>query len=144
MELLHFSIFPIYVAFNGHFRTPLHWAAKRGHRAIVSLLLANGADITAVTAKGETPAALSSNSEIQTLLGMEPGGITISTEASPNLPITPYYLKHQPLNGRVDLSTSASLRRNTEVTQTNCIPVINPAVKAAHQPGGSTQNDGKL
>lgn len=122
----------------------MHWAAKRGHKAIVSLLLANGADITAVTAKGETPAALSNNPEVHKLLGMEPGGTTISTESSPNLPITPYYLKHQPLNGRVDLCTTTPMRRNTDEAQTNCTPITIPAVKPGHQTGGSTQNDGKL
>jgi hypothetical protein len=110
----------------------------------VSLLLANGADVTAVTAKGETPAALSNNPEVHKLLGMEPGVTTISTESSPNLPITPYYLKHQPLNGRVDLCTSTSVRRNTEDTQTNCTSVTNTAVKLGHNAGGSTQNDGKF
>lgn len=106
--------------------TPLHWAAKRGHKAIVSLLLANGAHTTALTTKGETPAALCSNPEIHKLLAMEPGGTTISTESNPNLSITPYYLKHQPLNGRVDVGTSASVRKNTEGTHTNSIPVTNP------------------
>lgn len=122
----------------------MHWAAKRGHKAIVSMLLANGADITAVTAKGETPAELSNNPEVHKLLGMELGGTTISAESSPNLPITPYYLIHQPLNGRVDVCTSTSIRRNMEEAQKHCTPVISSAVKPGPQTGGSTQNDGKV
>lgn len=120
--------------------TPLHWAAKRGHKVIVSLLLANGAHTAALTTKGETPAALCSNPEVHKLLAMEPGGTTISTESNPDLSITPYYLKHQPLNGRVDLGTSASVRKNTEGTHTNSVPVTNP-VKVGHHVGDSTQND---
>jgi hypothetical protein len=74
---------------------------------------------------------------------MEPGGTTVSTESSPNLPITPYYLKHQPLNGRVDLATSTSVRKSTEGAHTNSIPVMNP-VKGEPHDGDPTQNDGKL
>lgn len=122
-------------------RTPLHWAAKRGHKAIVSLLLANGAHTTALTTKGETPAALCSNPEVHKLLAMEPGAATIPTESNPDLPITPYYLKHQPLNGRVDPGTS--VRKNTEGAHTNSVQVTNP-VKVGHHVGDSTQNDGKL
>jgi hypothetical protein len=108
----------------------------------VSLLLANGAHITALTTKGETPAALCSNPEVHKLLVMEPGG-TIPTESSSNLPITPYYLKHQPLNGRVDMGTSAAVRNNTEGAHVNSVPVTNP-VKGGHHDGNPTQNDGKL
>ncbi|KAJ4444368.1 ankyrin repeat domain-containing protein 40-like [Periplaneta americana] len=124
--------------------TPLHWAAKRGHKAIVSLLLANGADTTTVTAKGETPASLCGNSEVRKLLGMEPGGTTGTSDSNPNLPITPYYLKHQPLNGRVDLgssSSSSSVRRNTDMSHTNSTPVTSPAMKTTPQTGISAQND---
>jgi ankyrin repeat protein len=125
-------------------RTPLHWAAKRGHKAIVSLLLANGADTTALTTKGETPAALCSNPEVRKLLGLEPGGMLPPNESSPNLPITPYYLKNQPLNGKVDLGMPSSVGRNTDVAPTNSTPVTSPAVKAGHHVGGCTQNDGNL
>jgi ankyrin repeat protein len=40
------------VEFSG---TPLHWAAAKGQEAIVSLLLARGADASAINRQGETP-----------------------------------------------------------------------------------------
>jgi hypothetical protein len=126
-----------------HSRTPLHWAAKRGHKAIVSLLLAHGADTTAVTTKGETPAALCSNGEVHKLFGMGPGGTTVPPECSSDISITPYYVKHQPLNARVDLGISTCIRKNTDTTHTNSTTVISPGVKVGHQAEGSTQNDGK-
>jgi ankyrin repeat protein len=37
-------------------RTPLSWAAKRGHKGIVKLLLEKGADVNAATVSfGQTP-----------------------------------------------------------------------------------------
>jgi hypothetical protein len=106
-------------------------------------LLANGAHKTALTTKGERPAELCSNPEVYNLLVMESGGTTVPTESNSSLPITPYYLKHQPLNGRVDTGTSASLRNNTDGSHTNFQPVTNPA-KGGHHDGDPTQNDGKL
>jgi hypothetical protein len=35
--------------------TPLHWAAERGNRAMVELLLTSGADVSAKNNKGQTP-----------------------------------------------------------------------------------------
>jgi ankyrin repeat protein len=35
--------------------TPLHWAAYRGHAAVVELLLARGADPLAVDEEGQSP-----------------------------------------------------------------------------------------
>jgi len=35
--------------------TPLHWAALKGHEAIVALLVSAGADLSATNADGETP-----------------------------------------------------------------------------------------
>lgn len=131
------------IIFKFHSRTPLHWAAKRGHKAIVSLLLAHGADTTAVTTKGETPAALCSNAEVRKLFGMEPGGTTVPPESSSDVAVTPYYLKHQPLNARIDLGISACVRKNTDMTHTNSTTVISSGVKAGHQAEGSAQNDGK-
>jgi hypothetical protein len=126
-----------------HSRTPLHWAARRGHKAIVSLLLARGADTTAVTAKGETPAALCNNAEVRKLFGMEPAGTTVPPESSTDVSVTPYYLKHQPLNARVDLGISTCIRKNNDMTHTNSTTVTSPGVKVGHQAEGSTQNDGK-
>lgn len=126
-----------------HFRTPLHWAAKRGHKAIVNLLLAHGADTTAVTTKGETPAALSSNAEVCKLFGLEPGGTTGSPESSSDVSLTPYYLKHPPLNARVDLGISTCVRKNTDMPRTSSTTVTSHGVQAGHQAEGSTQNDGK-
>lgn len=126
-----------------HFRTPLHWAAKRGHKAIVNLLLAHGADTTAVTTKGETPAALCSNAEVRKLFGLEPGGTTGSPESSSDASLTPYYLKHPPLNARVDLGISTCIRKNTDMPHTSSTTVTSHGVQAGHQAEGSTQNDGK-
>ncbi|PSN42668.1 hypothetical protein C0J52_13029 [Blattella germanica] len=108
--------------------TPLHWAAKRGHKAIVSLLLSHGADTTAITTKGETPATLCSNPEVRKLLTTEPGGPIGDPNSS--LPITPYYLKHQ-LNGRVDLSTTT--RKSPEVLHSSSTSVLSPATKSGTQ-----------
>jgi ankyrin repeat protein len=33
----------------------LYWAAKRGHLALVELLIANGAEVNARTKRGKTP-----------------------------------------------------------------------------------------
>ncbi|KAJ9580874.1 hypothetical protein L9F63_023948 [Diploptera punctata] len=121
--------------------TPLHWAAKRGHKTIVNILLAHGADTTAVTTKGETPAALCNNPEVRKLLGMEPGGTSISVDSNSNLPITPFYLKHQSLNGRVELGTSATVRRSPEVIHTASTPIKNSLTKSSHQVSNSLQND---
>ena len=126
-----------------HFRTPLHWAAKRGHKAIVNLLLAHGADTTAVTTKGETPAALCTNAEVRKLFGLEPGGTTGSPESSSDVSLTPYYLKHLPLNARVDLGASTCIRKNTDIPHTSSTTVTSHGVQAGHQAEGSTQNDGK-
>ena len=109
----------------------------------MNLLLAHGADTTAVTTKGETPAALCSNAEVRKLFGLEPGGTTGPPESSSDVSLTPYYLKHQPLNARVDLGISACIRKNTDVPHTNSTTVTSPGVQAGHQGEGSTQNDGK-
>lgn len=121
--------------------TPLHWAAKRGHKVIVNLLLAHGADTTAVTTKGETPAALCSNAEVRKLFGLEPGGTTGSPESSSDVSSTPYYLKHPPLNARVDLGISTCIRKNTDMPHASSTTITSHGVQAGHQAEGSTQND---
>uniref|UniRef100_A0A1B6GL95 Uncharacterized protein n=1 Tax=Cuerna arida TaxID=1464854 RepID=A0A1B6GL95_9HEMI len=79
--------------------TPLHWACKRGHLDIVSLLLNNKADKSVVAEKGETPLSLASRPEVRQLLGGDP---TPPAREESGLPISPNYLKNPPLNGRVD------------------------------------------
>ena len=50
-------------------RSPLHWAAKRGHTSIVSFLLASGADKNIKNDKDQTPLDLTANKTIRELLG---------------------------------------------------------------------------
>lgn len=109
----------------------------------MNLLLANGADTTAITTKGETPAALCSNAEVCKLFGLEPGGTTVSPESTSDVSVTPYYLKHQPLNARVDLGMSTCVRKNTDMAHTISATVTSPSVQARHLAEGSTQDDGK-
>ena len=45
-------------------RTALHWAAKRGHKAIVQTLLQHGADANITNFKGETAAQLASRDDV--------------------------------------------------------------------------------
>ena len=49
-------------------RTPLHYAAARGHVDAVGALLRAGSSIDARTARGETAADLAFNAEIRDLL----------------------------------------------------------------------------
>ncbi|KAK3748621.1 hypothetical protein QZH41_005351 [Actinostola sp. cb2023] len=72
--------------------TPLHWAAKRGHKDIVELLLKEGAVTTSKTKKGETAAALANNQEIKELIGVTEE----DAEVSVSLPIVPNYIKNPP------------------------------------------------
>jgi hypothetical protein len=51
------------------FRTPLHWAAHRGHVDVVSALLLNGGDPNAKNLSGQLPSDLARGSEIKRLLG---------------------------------------------------------------------------
>ncbi|XP_063229570.1 ankyrin repeat domain-containing protein 40-like isoform X2 [Bacillus rossius redtenbacheri] len=101
-------------ALNGW--TALHWAAKRSHKHIVTLLLASGADPSLPTAKGERAAELCSSPEIRQLLGADPD--TAQLDAGPALPITPAYLKYEPVDklghkcrasGRADTAADSHL-----------------------------------
>ena len=50
-------------------RSPLHWAAKRGHEKVTHFLLDQGADSELTTVKGETALQLAKTPEIRKLLG---------------------------------------------------------------------------
>ncbi|XP_010073186.1 PREDICTED: ankyrin repeat domain-containing protein 40, partial [Pterocles gutturalis] len=74
--------------------TCLHWACKRNHAAVVSCLLAAGADRQILTANGELPAELTSKPDIRKILGEE------ETECQGvkdlNLPVVANYLANPP------------------------------------------------
>ncbi|XP_067006368.1 ankyrin repeat domain-containing protein 40 [Anabrus simplex] len=110
--------------------TPLHWAAKRGHKAIVNLLLVHGADPTVITNKNETPAALCTVPEICQLL--EPGVSTVPSQPT-SLPITPHYLKHPPLDGMSSRKSSALDHPMTTTTL--------PVNKTNQQCNGTSSNE---
>lgn len=71
--------------------TPLHWAAKRGHKKIVEVLLQEGASKTLKTSKGLTAGSLAKNTEIKELIGTSED---IEGETSESLPIVPNYIKN--------------------------------------------------
>jgi hypothetical protein len=48
--------------------TPLHWAARKGQKEIVELLISNGANVNAQDEDGGTPLFYASNPEIVDLL----------------------------------------------------------------------------
>lgn len=61
---------------GGEGETALHWAADRGHLAVLRLLLSSGADVNATDADGLTPlhyAALAEQQEAAELLASTPG-----------------------------------------------------------------------
>lgn len=74
-------------------RTALHWACKRNHTSIVEILLANGADKTIVTFKGERPMDLISSDEACTMLGCSKEE-RCSSNPQQELPFTPNYLQN--------------------------------------------------
>ncbi|KAL1116011.1 hypothetical protein AAG570_005506, partial [Ranatra chinensis] len=79
-------------------RTALHWAAKRGHKDIVRLLVERGADTGATSERGETPQGVALSAEVRGLLG---GAVSPEANADRSqLPITPNYLKNPPLGGQ--------------------------------------------
>lgn len=71
--------------------TPLHWAAKRGHKKIVELLLQEGASKTLKTSKGETAGSLAKNPEIKEMIATAED---VEVETSESLPIVPNYIKN--------------------------------------------------
>ena len=72
--------------------TPLHWAAKRGHRNIVKYLLQQCVDTKALTGKGETAGQVATDEEIRKMLGEE-HNVKLNTEVE-TLPIVPNYLRN--------------------------------------------------
>ncbi|XP_078257637.1 ankyrin repeat domain-containing protein 40 isoform X2 [Rhinoraja longicauda] len=78
------------------YRTCLHWASKRGHQQIVSLLLEAGAQTHVLTSNGESAAQLTTRPELTALLGVdEDHGPAANGHAE--LPIVPHYLANPPL-----------------------------------------------
>ncbi|XP_064006549.1 ankyrin repeat domain-containing protein 40-like isoform X2 [Pogoniulus pusillus] len=76
--------------------TCLHWACKRNHAQVVSLLLAAGADRQLLTARGELAAELTSKADIRKMLGeeeMECQGVK-----DLNLPLVANYLSQLPFH----------------------------------------------
>jgi ankyrin repeat protein len=68
-------------------RTPLHWAAARGHKEVAELLIAEGADVNAKGDDGNTPlgtAILFKRTEIADLLRKHGGKGKKELEAAGN------------------------------------------------------------
>ncbi|RUS33921.1 hypothetical protein BC938DRAFT_483250 [Jimgerdemannia flammicorona] len=72
--------------------TALHWSSHRGHEEVTRALLANGADISLVTSKGQTAADLAKTDEVRSLFG-EP-----TVAAEPELSFVPRYLREPDLD----------------------------------------------
>ncbi len=53
---------------NDYGWTPLHWAASRGHKEIVELLIAKGANVNAKNKYGTTPLDMANDRETADLL----------------------------------------------------------------------------
>lgn len=79
----------------------MHWACKRNNPEAVRLLLNHGAEKNIENNKGETPANVSANQAILSLLG-ETNSVSTSPEDL-GLRFTPNYLKNAPINGQVDI-----------------------------------------
>lgn len=95
--------------------TALHWAAKRGRKEIVEILLDHGADASVLTEKGETASSLALTTEIKQLLG---GGEMNGNINESSLPIMPNYIKMPPLHSKEYNHTSnGSLPRRQAQTQ---------------------------
>lgn len=86
------------------YRTALHWAAKRGHRDVVKILLSNGADPSLRNKNKDVALSLCSNPEVrQLLISDSEDSLALDVPSETKLPIVPNYLKHPPLADRVDL-----------------------------------------
>lgn len=96
--------------------TALHWAAKRGHKDIVEVLLQHDADKNVVNEKGESPLSLATRPEVRIMLGGEPA--VSNSVNSDCLPIAPNYLKNPPLNGKSDVYHSNGIQRRRQ--NSNC------------------------
>lgn len=94
-------------------RTALHWAAKRGHKDIVEVLLEHNGDRNLVNEKGESPLSLATRPEVRIMLGGEP-----TVPNSDPLPIAPNYLKNPPLNGKTDVYLNNGIQRRKQ--NSNC------------------------
>ncbi|KAI8052285.1 hypothetical protein BDF22DRAFT_687454 [Syncephalis plumigaleata] len=80
--------------------TALHWAAARGHVAIVELLLAYNADPSQQAKDGRQPGDLAKDNAIKALLPIDGNGKSTETStesAAYNLPFTPHYLEQPDL-----------------------------------------------
>ncbi|XP_046394090.1 ankyrin repeat domain-containing protein 40-like [Ischnura elegans] len=92
--------------------TALHWASKRGHTNIISLLLKHGADKRCVSKKGESPLSICSSPDSRKLLGDDGSNPTVIENT---LPIIPHYLSHPPLDPSVNLTSNPLPRKTTLV-----------------------------
>ncbi|RZF34625.1 hypothetical protein LSTR_LSTR008650 [Laodelphax striatellus] len=127
--------------------TALHWAAKRGHKDIVALLLEHGADMDILTEKGECPLSLATRPEVRQLLGADPGSMIVNQDSS--LPITPSYLKNPPLHSKVDAAVysngGGSSRRSRQQNHHGGSAVAHDtAVAAPHGGGGSGHSQNQM
>jgi len=103
--------------------TALHWAARRGHKTVVEVLLKYGADPQLVDAQGRSPADVASDPTIIDLLG----GRNQDEKSTEPLPVTsqdafiPNYLRHPPFihaqktNPKYEVNSMPS-RDNTDNT----------------------------
>ena len=86
--------------------TPLHWAAKRGYSQIVSSLLEFGADPAITTNSGETPAQLTTDRTILSILGHDVSQVATGDNSDAKLPIVPNYITYPPFPYGVSGATS--------------------------------------
>ncbi|XP_077980414.1 ankyrin repeat domain-containing protein 40-like [Glandiceps talaboti] len=82
--------------------TALHWACKRDHVNLAKYLLEHGADKNVQTQKGEKAVHLTTNQQIQELLGGNAGGDDSPVNREDSLPIMPSYLKYPPFPYNTD------------------------------------------
>ncbi|RKP24891.1 hypothetical protein SYNPS1DRAFT_23065 [Syncephalis pseudoplumigaleata] len=72
--------------------TALHWAAARGHAAIVELLLAHNADPSVKAKDGRQPGDLAKDDATRALLPTRTSRQTSTGSPEEQLPFTPHYL----------------------------------------------------